>query len=135
MNHIDLVKEKISIDAVSDLARTSSCGAVSMFIGTTRDNFDGKTVIRLEYEAYESMAKKMIAEICQEIRAKWPSVENIIVIHRLGVVPVKEASIVIAISSPHREDALKAVEFCINSVKRSATVWKKEIYADNSEEV
>ncbi|VEN52623.1 unnamed protein product [Callosobruchus maculatus] len=135
MNHIELVKERISIDAVSDLASSPSCGAISMFIGTTRDNFDGKTVIKLEYEAYESMAKKSIAEICTEIREKWPAVENIVVFHRLGVVPVKEASIVIAVSSPHREEALKAVEWCINSVKKSATIWKKEIYADSKGDV
>nr|CAI5853589.1 unnamed protein product [Callosobruchus analis] len=134
MNHIELVKERISVDTVSDLASSPSCGAISMFIGTTRDNFDGKTVIKLEYEAYESMAKKSIAEICTEIREKWPAVENIVVYHRLGIVPVKEASIVIAVSSPHREEALKAVEWCINSVKKSATIWKKEIYADSKGE-
>nr|CAH7763138.1 unnamed protein product [Callosobruchus chinensis] len=87
MNHIELIKERISVDAVSDLASSPSCGAISMFIGTTRDNFDGKTVIKLEYEAYESMAKKSIAEICTEIREKWPAVENIVVFHRLGIVP------------------------------------------------
>nr|CAH7763139.1 unnamed protein product [Callosobruchus chinensis] len=134
MNHIELIKERISVDAVSDLASSPSCGAISMFIGTTRDNFDGKTVIKLEYEAYESMAKKSIAEICTEIREKWPAVENIVVFHRLGIVPVKEASIAIAVSSPHREEALKAVEWCINSIKKSATIWKKEIYADSKGE-
>lgn len=135
MNYLKFVHgEALSVEEINNLVRANNCGAVSMFLGTTRDNFEGKSVKLLEYEAYESMGLKVLEGICKEIRSQWQSVENIVIYHRLGPVPVKEISIIIAISSPHRQDAIKAVEFCINSVKSSVPVWKKEIY-ENGEEV
>ncbi|XP_050316320.1 molybdopterin synthase catalytic subunit isoform X2 [Anthonomus grandis grandis] len=130
-NHISFKHEPLDIQEITGLVTAASCGAISLFVGTTRDNFDGKTVIKLEYEAYESMGMKAMEKICQDIRKQWVDVENIAIFHRLGKVPVKEASIIIAISSPHRDDALKATEFCINSVKKSVPIWKKEIYSNN----
>jgi len=84
-----------------------STGATSLFVGTTRDNFEGKEVVRLEYEAYEGMARKQLLAICQELRTKWPDLHSIAIHHRLGLVEVTQASVVIAISSPHRKDALQ----------------------------
>ena len=104
---IVITADPLDVGAISDSVTDHGTGATSLFVGTTRDNFQGKTVVRLEYEAYEPMAKKEIAKICQEIRVKWPSVHKIAVHHRLGVVAVKEASIVIAISSPHRKESLE----------------------------
>ncbi|CAH0551808.1 unnamed protein product [Brassicogethes aeneus] len=126
--------EKLSVEKISDLVAANSCGAISIFVGTTRDNFEGKKVLTLEYEAYESMGLKSMNKICEEIRDRWSSVENIAIHHRLGLVPVKDASIIIAISSPHRQDAIKATEWCINSVKESVPIWKKEVYADSKPE-
>lgn len=82
MNYLKFTKEKLSLEAVNDLVTSSSCGAVSLFIGTTRDNFEGKEVILLEYEAYESMGLKCLENICNEIRQSWPTVENIAIYHR-----------------------------------------------------
>lgn len=93
--------------------------------GTTRDNWNEKTVVRLEYEAYDNMAIKEMKNICNVIREKWSTVKNIAIYHRLGNVPVKETSIIIAVSSPHRKDALEAVDFCINEFKRLVPIWKK----------
>ncbi|KAK0088601.1 hypothetical protein PV325_011294 [Microctonus aethiopoides] len=104
-----------------------SCGAISTFIGTTRDNFDSKTVVKLEYEAYEPMASKVMNSICDEIRAKW-NVKHVAIYHRLGEVPVCEASIAIAISSPHRHESLKAVEYAIDNLKSTVPIWKREFY-------
>lgn len=81
----------------------------------------------MEYEAYEPMALKEMNNICSKIRSQW-KVHHIAIYHRLGEVPVSEASIVIAISSPHREESLKAVEYAINSLKASVPIWKKEVY-------
>ncbi|KAF5305731.1 hypothetical protein FQR65_LT07627 [Abscondita terminalis] len=122
------------LSEVSDLVSSPSCGATSIFVGTTRNNFEGKTVIKLEYECYEAMAMKSLRAICTEIRNQWPNTHSIAIYHRLGTVPVKEASIIIAISSPHRADAMSAVEWCINTVKQSVPIWKKEIFSDNSGE-
>ncbi|KAJ8962616.1 hypothetical protein NQ318_001009 [Aromia moschata] len=134
MNYLKFKHEKLSVEEVTQLVTASSCGAISLFIGTTRDNFENKVVVKLEYEAYESMGIKSMEQICGEIRKQWISVENIAIYHRLGEVPIKEASIIIAVSSPHREDAIKATEWCINNVKKSVPVWKKEVYSDSEPE-
>lgn len=88
----------------------------------------------MEYEAYEPMALKQIQTICADIRIRWPETEHIAIHHRLGLVPVKEASVVIAISAPHRQTSLQAVEFAINELKGRVPIWKKEIYADHDAE-
>uniref|UniRef100_A0A663EZ27 Molybdopterin synthase catalytic subunit n=1 Tax=Aquila chrysaetos chrysaetos TaxID=223781 RepID=A0A663EZ27_AQUCH len=124
---IKLKSEKLSVDEVSELVISPYCGAVSLFIGTTRNNFEGKKVIRLEYEAYTSMAETEIKKICRDVRQKWPSVKHIAVHHRLGVVPITEASVIIAVSSPHRTESLEAVMYCINTLKASVPIWKKNI--------
>lgn len=90
-------------------------------------------VIKLEYEAYDSMALKAMAAICDVIREKWSETKHIAIYHRLGVVPVKEASIIIAISSPHRQDSLEAVQFAIDEVKKKVPIWKKEFYGGENE--
>jgi len=76
------------------------------------------------------MAKKEMASICHEVRQRWPDVRNIAMYHRLGLVPVKEASVVIAISSPHRKSSLEALPFALDELKKSVPVWKKEYYKD-----
>ena len=129
---LDIVKiteDVISIEKTSSSVSSPSAGATSMFIGTTRDTFKGKRVVRLEYEAYAPMAEKELAKICQDIRKKW-NVVKIAVVHRIGEVPISEASVVIAISSVHRKDSLEAVQYCIDTLKATVPIWKKEIYAD-----
>ncbi|XP_053613395.1 molybdopterin synthase catalytic subunit [Plodia interpunctella] len=128
MDHLKLTVDVLSVDVISDLVLDNTCGAVSIFVGTTRDNFEGKKVVRLEYEAYESMALKAMKSICEEVRGKWPAVHSIAIYHRLGEVPCREASVVIAVSSPHRRDSLDAVSHCIDQLKATVPIWKKEVY-------
>ncbi|CAJ0929593.1 unnamed protein product [Ranitomeya imitator] len=127
---IRICTEKLSAEEVSQLVVSPSCGAVSIFVGTTRNNFEGRKVVHLEYEAYVPMAETEIKKILTGIRQKWPSVLHMAVYHRLGLVPITEASVVIAISSPHRDDSLDAVKFCINTLKSTVPIWKKEVYAE-----
>lgn len=82
MNFLSLSKEKLSVENISEMVTAASCGAVSIFIGTTRDNFEDKKVVTLEYEAYESMALKSLNKICDQIREQWKDVENIAIYHR-----------------------------------------------------
>lgn len=154
MNFLELTTDKLDLNGISELVNHGSCGAISVFIGTTRDNFEDKKVsmfdgfmhsdahsvhslveqvLQLEYEAYDAMALKSMARICDAIRQKWSEIKNIAIYHRLGVVPVKEASIIIAISSAHRQDSLEAVSFAIDEVKRTVPIWKKEIYGGSNE--
>lgn len=126
-----LTMEKLSVDEVSQLVISPQCGAVSLFVGTTRNNFEGKKVISLEYEAYLPMAENEIRKICLDIRQKWP-VRHIAVFHRLGLVPVSEASTIIAVSSAHRAASLEAVSYAIDSLKAKVPIWKKEIYEESA---
>lgn len=111
--HVLLTYDMITPEAASNAVGSDAAGAISLFIGTTRDNFDGKKVTRLEYEAYEPMAKKEMFRLCQQAISKWTSIISIAMFHRLGVVPVGESSVIIAVSSPHRKDAIgKLSNFC-----------------------
>jgi len=127
MDYIKLVSNKINSEEILSLVTSPNCGAISTFIGTTRDNFEDKKVMLLEYEAYEPMAITEIKKICSGIRDKWP-VEHIAIYHRLGIVPVSEASVYVAISSVHRQESLDAVSYAINALKASVPIWKKEVY-------
>lgn len=92
----------------------------------------GREVLRLEYEAYEPMAIKQIHKIIAQARERW-SLHTVVVAHRVGVVPVQEASIAIVCSSVHRAAALEAVSWLIDTIKAEAPIWKREVYTDGSE--
>ncbi|ELU01559.1 hypothetical protein CAPTEDRAFT_175568 [Capitella teleta] len=132
MEHVQLTFDPLDVNEVTRHVTSASCGAISLFIGTTRDNFEGQQVVRLEYEAYDSMAEKEMQKICHEMRDKWPQLQNIAIVHRLGLVPVTEASIIVAASSPHRKDSLEAIHWAIDALKASVPIWKKEIYEEGS---
>ncbi|XP_054431308.1 molybdopterin synthase catalytic subunit isoform X2 [Pteronotus mesoamericanus] len=130
----DIIKfttEKLSIEEASRAVTSPRCGAISLFVGTTRNNFEGKKVISLEYEAYIPMAENEVRRICRDIRQQWP-VRHIVVFHRLGLVPVSEASVVIAVSSARRAASLEAVSYAIDTLKAKVPIWKKEMYEESS---
>ena len=104
----------------------SSAGAISSFLGTTRDNFEDKVVTYLEYESYPDMALDYMLEICTKAREKWQLI-HIAIQHKLGPCPIKDISIAIIISSAHRKDSLAAVHYAIDELKRSVPIWKKVI--------
>ena len=120
-----------SSDAISFITRPD-CGALSLFAGTTRDNFKGKRVLYLEYEAYTLMAVQEIRAICGRLSAA-DDVRRVYVAHRTGRVDVGETSIIVAASSPHRAAAISFVEQAVDAIKRSVPVWKREWYEDGSE--
>ncbi len=102
-NYVELTTNPLDVGRLCSLVSKDSTGAVSLFVGTTRDNFEGKKVLRLEYEAYDAMAKKVMERLCQEVREKWEGVHSVAIAHRLGPVGLREASVVIAVSSEHRK--------------------------------
>ena len=108
-------------------------GAVAAFVGTTRNSFAGKAVRHLEYEAYGPMAEQEMERIGMEIASLYPAVTGIAIAHRTGRVEVGEASVAIAISAPHRREALAACAEAIDRLKARLPVWKKEVFADGSE--
>jgi len=121
-----LEEKKLVLQDAVDFVRDDSCGAICTFMGTTRDSFEDKTADSLEYEAYDTMAKKELFAICKEVRYKWDQVKRIAIGHLVGSCPVGETSVVIAVSSVHREDGLLAVKYIIDTLKKKVPIWKKE---------
>ncbi|RVE66208.1 hypothetical protein OJAV_G00124730 [Oryzias javanicus] len=129
-----LSRDPLVLQDVVDAVSSRSCGAVSVFLGLTReDEVGGRRVVGLHYEAYESMVQSEFRKLCADLRGRWPAVRHICVHHRLGWVKVGEASVAMAISSPHRHDGQQAVQHCISQLKARVPIWKKEVY-NNQEE-
>ena len=106
-------------------------GAIVTFTGVVRDNGRGRPVSALDYEAYAPAAEKMLAQVADEIDAKW-GLKRVAIIHRVGLLPVGEASVVISVSSPHREAAFEAALYAIERLKEIVPIWKKEHYEDGA---
>lgn len=130
-NLVEILEEEIQIDMAKYINYVSApqAGAIATFSGTTRDTFEGKTVLELRYEAYVPMAIRCLKSICSSARSSW-NLLSIAVAHRLGPVPVGQTSVFIAVSSIHRVDALDACKFVIDEIKASVPIWKKEVYAN-----
>ena len=122
-----LAGEPLSLDAVVDEVRSDQAGAIATFIGTTRLQSRGRTVLHLDYEAYEEMAEQVMAQIAAELKDRYDLCE-IAIHHRTGRVEIGEASVVIAVSAPHRQDALAACKDAIDTLKEQVPLWKKEFY-------
>ncbi|WP_423128209.1 molybdenum cofactor biosynthesis protein MoaE [Gaoshiqia sp. Z1-71] len=113
--------------------RDPNSGAVVLFSGEVRDNNNGKPVIRLEYEAYEPMAEKMIGQILDEATAKW-KLNKAVCIHRLGPVAISACAVVVITGSAHRAAAYEANHYIIDRVKNEVPIWKHEFYTDGTSE-
>ncbi len=130
---IELTREPIDSSALLATASRPAAGAVVLFLGTTRELTDGRRTVMLDYEAYDEMAEKKLADLEAEARRRWPLVECMI-IHRLGRVPLTEASVAIAVSTPHRADAFAAGQWLIDAIKRDVPIWKQEHWSDGTSE-
>jgi len=128
---IEITEQQLDCEKITNLVRRDSNGAVVTFLGNTRDNFEGKGVIRLEYEAYVKMAVKKLEEIRQEMIQEF-GIQDIAIAHRIGVVDIGETSLVVAVASPHRTEAFQACHKVVDRVKEIVPIWKKEVYADGS---
>jgi molybdopterin synthase catalytic subunit len=128
---VQLTDGPIDVGVVRAAVARDEAGAVLIFEGVTRNHHDGREVRRLEYEAYPSMAESQMERICADILGRWPEV-RVAMAHRIGVVAVGEASVVIAVSAPHRDEAYAASRYAIDTLKAVVPIWKKEFYADGS---
>ena len=128
---IELTYQTLDPEKTTALVRQDSNGAVVTFLGTTRDSFEGRRVIMLEYEAFEEMAINKLEEIRRELQAEF-QIEDIAIAHRIGSVPIGEISLVVAVASPHRLEAFQACHQAVNRLKETVPIWKKEIYEDGS---
>jgi molybdopterin synthase catalytic subunit len=127
---LGLSGDSLPVTAASEWVVRPDCGAVVVFSGTARDHAPGRPGVELlEYEAYDEQVVPKLQTIVDEVRARWPAVGRIAMVHRTGVVPVQESAVVVAVSAPHREEAFAAARFCIDAVKASVPIWKHETWA------
>jgi molybdopterin synthase catalytic subunit len=131
MKKIMLQVEPIDIPRLLQEVGTDADGAVVSFIGRARRDSRGKTVQYIEYEAYNEMARKELEKAADDAAGRW-GITGCLVTHRFGRVDVGEASIIIAVSSPHRHEAFQAAQYLIDTIKRKVPIWKKEYYTDGS---
>lgn len=128
---IELTSHTLDPDKFTSAVRRGANGAVVTFLGTTRDNFDGKRVLTLEYEAFDEMAVKKLEEVRQELLAEF-GLDEIAIGHRIGTVGIGEISLVVAVGSPHRKEGFYACHKAVDRIKEVVPIWKKEIYQDGS---
>jgi molybdopterin synthase catalytic subunit/molybdopterin converting factor small subunit len=122
----------LSLDAAVGEVRSPNAGAIATFVGTTRVQSRDRTVLHLDYEAYEEMAEQVMVEIAEELKSRY-DLCGIAIHHRTGRVAIGEASVVIAVSAPHRHDALAACKDAIDTLKERVPLWKKEVYEGGEE--
>ena len=127
-----LSDEPLSLDRVVDEVRSHEAGAIATFTGTTRVHSRGQTVTHLDYEAYEGMAESVMQEIADALGTRY-GLTAIAIHHRIGRVAIGETSVVIAVSAPHRQDALAACKDAIDELKERVPLWKKEVYEGGEE--
>lgn len=108
-------------------------GGIDLFLGTTRQFTQGKETLQLFYEAYETMALAEMERLVEQARSQWP-INRAVVWHRLGLVPLAEASVIIGIASAHRDAAFEASRYLIDTLKIQVPIWKKEHFADGTKQ-
>jgi molybdopterin converting factor subunit 1 len=126
-----VVETPLDVREVIAAVEDRAAGAVVSFTGTVRDHSLGKEVVALEYEAYPAAAEKMMARVADEIAERW-GLRRVAIIHRVGLLTVGEASVIIAVSAPHRREAFAACEYVLKRLKEIVPVWKKEAYTDGA---
>lgn len=122
-----LTAEPIDLGEIMAAVGDPAAGAVTTFLGVTRNHHHGREVTLLEYEAYEGMAEQEMARIGSEAERRWPGC-RVAIVHRTGPVPIGEASVAIAVSAAHRPEAFAACRFAIDQLKGTVPIWKKERY-------
>jgi molybdopterin synthase catalytic subunit len=130
---VRIQSEPIDMDALVRAVEDPGAGALVTFAGTTRNETHGKAVVSLTYEAYREMAEPKLAEIADTARTRFEIV-RIAIVHRIARLGIGEVSVGIAVSAAHRPAAFEACRFAIEAVKHDVPIWKREIFADGTEE-
>lgn len=131
---LGVLHEPLPVAAVYEHCVDEACGAVVLFSGTVRDHAgDRRAVSRIDYEAYEEQVQPKLAQIAQQMRARWYSLGKVAMLHRVGTVALGESSVVVAVSAPHREAAFAAAKFGIDTLKAAVPIWKCEHHAGGSD--
>ena len=129
-----LVDGPLPVAAAVAWATTPRSGAVVTFLGVVRDH-DGprEGVTRLTYEAYEEAATRRLGEVAVEAGRRWSALERLALLHRIGDVELSEASVLVVAAAPHRDAAFEAARYCIDTVKETVPIWKREHWSGGSD--
>jgi molybdopterin synthase catalytic subunit len=131
---VGLSAEPIPVGRAVAWAERPHCGAVVLFTGTVRDHAEGRPgVSALEYEAYSEEVLPRLSAIVAEARRRWADLGRVAVVHRVGSLSVGETSVLIVVSAPHRAEAFAAARFCIDTVKTTVPIWKRETWEGGSD--
>ena len=122
----------LSVDEIYQTADCASNGAIVLMSGMVREQTQGRSVIALEYQAYEPMALKVFDNISKLIDLQWPDISHVVIHHRIGRLSVGEISVLVAVGAPHRAEAFLACQFAIDTLKHEAPIWKKEYWQDGT---
>lgn len=128
---IHLSTGPLDVAAADAFLRTERAGGIDLFVGTTRRWTDERETVRLAYDAYVPMAAKTMQALADEAADRWP-VLRVCLLHRLDVVPVAEASVVVGVACAHRAEAFAACRWLIDTLKTRVPIWKREHYADGT---
>ena len=121
--------ETLSPESITATVSANTNGGVVTFLGTTRNETDGRRVLYLEYEAYQDMAEKTLARVAREVNDRW-GITDLAIAHRLGRLEIGDVSLVVAAASPHRAEAFAACQYVVDRIKQDVPIWKKEVFAD-----
>lgn len=128
-----LSERALPVEEASSWVVRPECGGVVVFTGTARDHSVGRDgVTRLEYEAYEEQVVPRLDEIAAAARERWPDLGRLVMLHRIGEVPLTEAAVVVAASAPHRAEAFEAARFGIDTLKSTVPIWKREDWSEGT---
>lgn len=131
---VALTAESLPVDAVAAWVPRPDCGAYVVFAGTVRDHAEGRAgVTSLEYEAYAEQAEARMQAIVEEARRRWPDIGRTAVLHRTGLLQLEEVSVVVGVSTPHRGDAFEAARWCIDTLKATVPIWKRETWKEGAD--
>jgi molybdopterin synthase catalytic subunit len=131
---VGLGTEPLPVDVALRWTVRPDCGAQVLFSGTVRDHAEGRSgVSRLEYEAYVEQVEPRLARIGEEARLKWPMIGRLVLLHRIGMLALGECSVIVVASSPHRAEAFESARWCIDTLKASVPIWKRETWRDGSD--
>mgnify|MGYP000153167944 CR=1 FL=1 len=129
----EITTKPISTDEVIARLNAPTVGAVATFVGVVRGETDGREVCYLEYEAYPEMAEKTLRQIGDEIHARWRTIQEVAIVHRVGRLQVGETAVVIALSAAHRPEVFDALRYAIDRLKEIVPIWRKEVWMDGEE--
>lgn len=132
-DRVQILNQSLTLEDVANVIGAAEAGGVAIFAGTTRaeTSSDGRSLVALDYEAYEEMAIAQMTALATRARERWPII-SLALLHRVGRVNVGEASVIIAVACPHRGQVFDACRFLIDTLKAEVAIWKKEVWSDGS---